>query len=512
VRPGDDWPARLAEAVVTAAAGGHGALVVLPDARDVERLDRALSALTGKDSRGHTVLTADLKPDERYRRFLAVRRGSVRIVIGTRAAAFAPVADLALVAIWDDGDDQHAEQRAPYPHAREVLLLRAHLENCAALVAGWSRTAEAALLLESGWAHEIAAARPDVRLAAPRIQASGDDFEQSRDPAARSARLPSLALRAARETLTAGAPVLVQVPRRGYVPSLACERCRATARCRHCAGPLGQSAAGAAAAACRWCAWPATAWECPVCGGRRLRAAVSGAGRTSEELGRAFPGVPIRNSGRATAAGVLASIEAGPALVVATPGAEPVADGGYGAALLLDGWALLGRADLRAGEETLRRWMAAATLVRPASQGGQVIVMADSGHSVVQALIRWDPAGLAVRELGDRRELGFPPAVRMAMLTATAQACEQLLAVLALPRSAEVLGPVPLSDQQQPEPARSAGASDGERPQPLVRYLVRTPLPDGAALAGALHVGQALRSAAKAPEHVRVQLDPIDLG
>jgi len=513
VRPGENWPARLAEAAVTAAAGGRGALLVLPDVRDVDRLDSAVSDLTGIGSQAHTVLTADLKPDERYRRFLAVRRGIVRIVIGTRAAAFAPVTDLGLVAIWDDGDDLHAEQRAPYPHAREVMLLRAHLENCAALVAGWSRTAEAALLIESGWAREIAAGRDEVRLAAPRIQASGDDVEQARDPAARSARLPSLALRAARDALAAQTPVLVQVPRRGYVPSLACDRCRAPARCRHCAGPLGQSAPGSAAASCRWCARPATGWECSVCGARRLRAAVSGAGRTSEELGRAFPGVAIRNSGRTTAAGVLASVDDGPALVVATPGAEPVAAGGYGAALLLDSWALLGRADLRAGEETLRRWMGAASLVRSADAGGRVIVMADAGHPVVQALIRWDPAGLAARELAERRELGFPPAVRMATLTAPAQACVELLASLVLPVSAEILGPVPLADHQPPGYSGGADQSEDEPAgQPMVRYLIRAPRAERAALAKALHAGQALRSAAKAAEHVRVQLDPVDIG
>ncbi|MDQ3735133.1 MAG: primosomal protein N' [Actinomycetota bacterium] len=510
LRPGEDWPTRLAESAATAAAGGRGVLIVLPDVREVERVDAALTALTGVGT--HIALTADLKPEERYRRFLAIRRGGVRVVIGTRAAAFAPVADLGLVAIWDDGDDLHAEPRAPYPHAREVLLLRAHLENCAALIAGWSCSTEGALLVESGWAHAITAEREEVRQSAPRIQAAGNDIEQSRDPAARSARLPSLALRVARETLAAGASVLVQVPRRGYVPSLACDRCRSPARCRHCAGPLGQSGADSAAASCRWCARPATSWECPVCGGRRLRASVSGADRTSEELGRAFPGVAIRNSGRTTGTGVLGSIPAGPSMVVATPGAEPVAETGYGAALLLDSWASLGRADLRAGEETLRRWLGAASLVRSADEGGQVIVMADSGHPVVQALIRWDPTGLAERELAERRELGLPPAVRMATLTSSASASEELLALLELPPSAEVLGPVPLNDP--PVSARTGGGAtaDDQPGQPQIRYLIRAPRAEGAAFAKALHAGQAVRSAAKATEHVRVQLDPVDIG
>src|SRR5690606_5441100 len=114
----------------------------------------------------------------------------------------------------------------------------------------------------------------------------------------------------------------------------------------HCGGPLALHAPRAAAS-CRWCGRAAAAYACPHCRGRRLRAAVVGARRTAEELGRAFPGVPVRTSGRDA---VLATVPDEPALVVATPGAEPVVDGaGYGAVLLLDTWALLTRADLRAG-------------------------------------------------------------------------------------------------------------------------------------------------------------------
>ncbi|BCJ55758.1 hypothetical protein Asp14428_72330 [Actinoplanes sp. NBRC 14428] len=100
--------------------------------------------------------------------------------------------------------------------------------------------------------------------------------------------------------------------------------------------------------------------------GQRLRASVTGARRTAEELGRAFPGVPVRTSGRDE---VLDVVPGDAAVVVATPGAEPIAEGGYGAVLLLDTWALLTRADLRAAEETMRRWLSAAALARPASAG-----------------------------------------------------------------------------------------------------------------------------------------------
>ncbi|MGY1772555.1 primosomal protein N' [Blastococcus sp. SYSU D00813] len=496
--PGEDWPARLAELCQAALSGDRGALVVVPDGRDLDRMEAAAAARLPKGS--FVVLRADAAPDARYRRFLDAVRGSAKVVLGTRAAVYAPVADLGLVAIWDDGDDLHAEPRGPYAHARDVLVHRAHLAGCAAVVAATARTAEAALLLESGWAQELAADRAALRAAAPRVQALGADAELARDPAARTARLPSLAHRVAREALAAGAPVLVQVPRAGYAPGLSCDRCRAPARCPVCSGPLGiaptPGPGGSRVPACRWCARPAATFDCPHCHGTKLRASVVGASRTAEELGRAFPGAAVRVSGRSS--GVLPTVPAGPALVVATPGAEPVAEGGYGAALLLDSWALLGRADLRAGEETLRRWMNAATLVRPAPDGGQVVVAADAAHPVVQALVRWDPGWLAERELADRRELGFPPATRMASVSGSPDALADFLAAVRLPADADLLGPVP----EQPRPGQEG---------PRERYLVRTPRTEGVALARALAEVQGVRSAKKVAEHVRVQLDPPEL-
>jgi primosomal protein N' (replication factor Y) len=480
--PGPSWADEIAAAVQATLASGRGVVVAAPDARDVDRLDAALTGVLGPGR--HVLLTADLGPAERYRRWLAVRRGAVRAVVGTRAASFAPVADLGLAVVWDDGDDLHAEPRAPYPHARDVLVLRAHLARAAALIGGFAVSAEGAALVERGWARALGPDRAALHATTPRVEAVGDEARAS-DPVARAARLPSAAWRIARDALAAGAPVLVQVPRRGDRSALGCAACRARARCPSCGGPLGRLGA-AEAPACRWCGRPVADWRCPECGGQRLRANVVGERRTAEELGRAFPRVQVRTSRGGEA---LSEVGAQPALVVATPGAEPAADGGYGAALLLDGWALLTRADLRAGEETFRRWANAAALVR---RGGPVAVVADAGAVPVQALIRWAPGWLAERELTERAELGFPPAVRMAAVDGDAAAVKALLAAADLPAGAQALGPVP--------------AGDGER------VLVRVVPADGAALARSLQQAQAARSARKEGGGVRVRMDPRELG
>jgi primosomal protein N' (replication factor Y) len=483
--PATSWAMPIAAAVATCAAAGRGALVVVPDQRDLAPLGAALEALLGRER--HLSLTADLGPAERYRRWLAVRRGQVRVVIGTRAAMFAPVADLGLVVCWDDGDDLHAEPRAPYPYVREVLCLRAHNFGAAALFGGHGVTAEAAGLIQTGWAKMLIPNRDTLRARQPMVRIAGADAELARDEAARAARLPSVAWQTARAGLAEG-PVLVQVPRRGYLPVVACVRCRAAARCGHCGGPLGLASARGPAR-CSWCGRDATDWHCQDCDATTFRAAVVGTQRTAEELGRAFPGAVVRwvdgdNPGGGPA---------GPALIVATPGAEPAVAGGYAAVLLLDGQLMLGRPDLRVAEETLRRWLNAAALARP---GAPVVLVAQSASPAAQALVRWDPFGFATRELADRAAAAFPPAVRVATVSGIADSVAELLHLAELPDWVDVLGPTPVH---------------GSEP-PTVRAVLRVHRAQGAALSAALRAAAGVRSARKSPGPVRVQIDPVELG
>ena len=184
------------------------------------------------------------------------------------------------------------------------------------------------------------------------------DYALAHDPAAASARLPHEVFEVMRAALPQG-PVLVQVPRAGYLVALVCQGCREPVRCRFCAGPTrvasrSPSGEALAQAACDWCGRLQIDWECPICGSRGMRAPIVGASRTAEELGKAFPQTPVRQVLAGTAAATVPELSA---IVVATPGTEPPADGGYAAAVLLDAQLLLLRRDLRAAEEALRRWL-----------------------------------------------------------------------------------------------------------------------------------------------------------
>ncbi len=474
------WTTAVAEALLAVNSSGRGAVVVLPDSRDVELIEAALSAI-GIES---VALTADLGPRERYRRWVSVLRGVSRFVVGTRAAVYAPVRHLGLMVVWDDGDDLHADPRAPYPHVREVAALRAHHTGSGLIVGGYLRTAESAALVERRFLQSVEPDRARVRSAAPRVRASSDAVSGD-DPVASAARLPTTAWRVAHQALEQG-PVLVQVPRKGYLPRVACESCRLPARCPSCQGPL-QLMEGQRTPVCLWCAATASPWRCPECGGDRLRAAVIGANRTAEELGRAFPGTPVVSSGGRS---VRREVTGEAALVVATPGAEPIAPDGYAAALLLDTWALLGRTDLRAAEEALRRWMAAAALVRGSTAGGRVVLVGESSLRPVQALVRWDPARYADAELADREAVGLPPVVRMAVLTGVPADVHDLLGRCQLPAGTEQLGPVALADSSEQQVILRVGAGAG------------------AELAAAVAKAQGERSVRKDQGRVSVHIDP----
>ena len=482
------WQLCLARAVQATLASSRSAVIVVATTHQAETLAARLRHnLEGEPV---VVLSAEHGPARRYRAFLALLLGRARVVVGTRAAAFAPVQRLGLAAVWDDGDNRLEEPHAPYCHARTVLALRSTLESAGLLIGGFSRSVEAQSLVEQGWCQSLAAPRHIVRGVVPRVEVPGP-AELDREGASGAARIPSLAHQALRRALQDG-PVLIQVPRAGYAPLVACARCRTAAHCTVCGGPLAMDQRGRTS--CRWCARTVGQWDCPECGGHGLRMATVGSTRTGEELGRAFPGVPVVVSGAREAHGVIDEVDGTPRLVVATPGAEPVAEGGYRAILLLDGGALSSRPDLGAASEALRQWSNAVVLAAPSAR---VVLLGGPDPVAAQALLRWDQAGFARRDLLERAELHLPPAWRVARLDGPARGVESLLAQ-ADADGFEVLGPV------TPPPVRGQATSGA------VRALVRAPLSRGKALATMLGVRLRDRSAHR-EEPVRVELDPTRL-
>lgn len=421
-----EWATILAATAVASHATGASAILAVPDYRDQEQVLAAVREVL--PDRDIVQLDARQPGAERYSAFLRCLEPDPVVVVGNRSAVYAPAERLGLLALWDDGDPLFAEPLAPYAHARDVALLRQRQQESALLFAGHSRSVEVQRLVELGWLEE---SRPRRAMTPRIILTEGQPGDASR------ARIPSSAWQQARDGLTVG-PVLVQVARPGYVRTLACASCRRRATCRRCEGPL-EVTAGARTPSCGRCGALAAEWRCPECSGERLRHVSIGAGRTAEELGRAFPGARIVV---ADGEHPLTRVSPEPALIVATRGAEPIAVGGYRAVLLLDGERMVARESLAAVADCLRWWSNAAALAAP----GAPVVLVGVGGEPARALATWRQDSFAVRELSERRELRFPPAVRIASITGQRAAVESVLARLGGGVLLDVLGPVPVDD------------------------------------------------------------------
>jgi primosomal protein N' (replication factor Y) len=498
---GDPFRA-MVEAARATLASGRGAILVVPHQRDLDRLVQAATELCGANT--FAVLSAELGPSVRYRHFLTLARGTKRLVLGTRSAVYAPVRDLGLIGIWDDDSGDYAEAHSPYPHAREVAAIRVVLEGAGLLVAARARSLEVQLWAESDWVRDIAIRPAELRAATPAIRiAATTDLALEQDPYARSARLPHDVFATVRTGLASG-PVLVHVPFTGYVRGVVCRECGRQAECPGCGTPLrGEPGPEGLTLHCPKCG-PRHRWTCPSCHRSRVRASSIGVARTAEELGRAFPGIRVITSWGDR---IVDEVTDDVALVVATPGAEPPAAHGYAAAVLLDTTPVLNRIELRTPVESLRRWLAAVALVRPAAEGGTVVVVGPGTSMVLQALVRADPIGFADRVLAERREARLSPAVRMVTIDGAAPAIEEFEQVFRLPERAERVALAAL-----PPTATAQGVRDTGRDLEL-RLTLRAPLDHGKELVSEVKAATAIRSARKdRGGPTRVKVDPRDLG
>jgi primosomal protein N' (replication factor Y) len=445
-----EWAVTMAALATQSLAAGGSAILAVPDYRDQRQLIAALSAVLPASRIVH--LDAKQSNPDRYRALLACLQSTPLAIVGNRSVVYAPAAELGLIAVWDDGDPLHSEPLSPYVHTRDAALVRQEQQGSALVFLGHSRSTDVERLVEIGWMQAVSAERTYLPKVIPTAQQS------SQDRLAAQARIPSSAWREARAALQHG-PVLVQVARPGYAPRLACASCGESARCAFCEGPLSLATSGGVPA-CQWCGRLAAAWSCSNCDGTKFRNVGQGAGRTAEDLGRAFPGVRI----------ILADGERGiltvgsePALVIATRGAEPIAAGGYRAILLLDGERMLARESLRVAEDCLRWWSNAIALAAP----GAPTVIVGVGGPLASALTTWRLASYARRELDDRRRLRFPPAVRVATVTGDTASVERAIGALTLGSRLDVLGPVDV-------------------PEGGVRAIVRFDFAEGATVASTL--------------------------
>ncbi|MEY4019564.1 MAG: hypothetical protein RLZZ590_864 [Actinomycetota bacterium] len=452
------WCTYFFDLIRTQAAQNRSTIVCLPDFRD---LNVFKSALLATELGSNLVdYSADRTNSKRYASFLQCLEPGPHVVVGNRAAIYAPIQNLGLMCVWDDADSSHVEPTSPYSNTRDVALIRQSLEECSLVFSSHSRSSEIQRLVEIGYLED------QVEKFAPKILVTDTE-----------SRVDGLAWQTIRNGLLAG-PVLVQVSSKGFSKSSYCAKCSERAKCHSCNGPLWIDAKQQPR--CRWCYSTNLNFTCTGCGGRQLRPGKPGATRTIAEFGKAFPGTRIIES---NGENPIEWVDSSNCIVVATPGAEPRAKSGYSALVLLDCAELQARDSLRASEDAIRVWSNAVALM---SGEGQAIAVGLPGV-LGQKFSEWKQTEISAHELNQRRELRFPPAIRMASLSGERDLLDKVLGELTGKPGIEILGPMPV---------QSAGANADWR------ALLKYEYGQGAALA-ALLKAQVLQSTAG---HRRVSL------
>jgi primosomal protein N' (replication factor Y) len=456
--------ARVVETAARRAVEGGGAVLLL--APEIEtartwagRLEQALAEPV-------LLVTSDDTARRRWEAWWRCRRGDARVAVGTRAAAFLPLAGLSLTIVVDEHDPAHKALDAPRWHARELALRRTRLEG------GGCRLVSGTPSLEA-WAHLRSAeavaeeakgpAWPDVHRVDLRVTALPTG-------AALSAGLRE----AARQALAAGHAVILVLNRLGYGRALACAECGAVHRCPDCRVTLTYHLQRRLLT-CRLCGGrrPAAS-RCGRCHGRRLTPLGWGTERLEVEARAAFPGVGVaRYDGElspARAAALRAAVRAGDVrVVVGTQMALRLcAETAVGLAALVHADATLHLPDFRAAERTFQlAWHLAEGL----TPGGSLWLQSFyPEHPALESVALGAREVFYQREWAEREELGYPPVRRLARIVAEGGDAGPLLRDLAGRAKADgltVLGPAPMPGGR----AQLALLGDGELPQAMARLL-----------------------------------------
>jgi len=226
-------------------------------------------------------------------------------------------------------------------------------------------------------------------------------------PQAKGELLPGRIVSEIRKSLSQGT-VLFLAPRKGYANALLCAKCKNIALCE-CGGRLLMSSM-TADPICSLCSTEDKNWKCKWCSGTNRYAAARGIDRFHEEIGRAFPNLAIQLS---NSPNILEEISPKTRIVIATPGAIPVAMDGYSSIVILEGQRFLASGSSTYEEMVYESFFDSAAKVK---RNGNVLVVLDSSHPLISSITRWNPSVLVKKILRENNDALLPPYASSALL------------------------------------------------------------------------------------------------
>lgn len=443
---------RLARHVI---AQRRRVLILVPEIALTPALTGILRATFGAQV---AIQHSGLSDGERHDQWHRIRRNDVDIVVGTRSAVFAPVADIGLIIVDEEHESSYKQDETPRYNGRDVAVMRARMDDALVVLGSATPSMESSSNADAGRYLRVRMTRRvlDRPLAEVRIV----DMRKEMAVAGAESALSAPLIDAVTKRLAEGQQSLILLNRRGFATVIFCRQCAASLECPHCSVTLTFHRA-ARRVRCHYCNYSAhVPRTCGECGGAFLEQSGIGTERLEAEVRERFPGArvarvdrdTIRRRGAITR--VIAAVARGDLDIVV--GTQMIAKGHDFPAVTLVGVVSadvgLGLADFRASERTFQL---ITQVVGRAGRGdvpGEAIVQTlYPEHYSVRCAARQDYATFFDREMEFRRAMRYPPTVAMinvvvrhkALETAMADAADLVARVRKRAAPINILGPAP---------------------------------------------------------------------
>lgn len=446
------------QAIADCIALGRQALVVVPEIGLTPQLVARFEQRLG---RRPTLLHSALGEGERLNAWLAARSGTAPIVIGTRSAAWVPLARPGVFIVDEEHDASLKQQDGFRYSARDLLVWRAHRDGVPIVLGSATPSLETLHNTQQGRYTHLALPQRAGAASAPHLQLL-DIRNQPLDEGLSPALLAHM-----RSHLARDGQVLLFLNRRGFAPTLLCHACGWVAECRRCDAHLTLHQRQQQLR-CHHCgSQQPVPRQCPGCGCADLRPLGAGTERVEQALARHFPATPFvridrdstRRKGRLEA--LLDDAASGRARILL--GTQMLAKGHHfpGVTLvgILEADQGLFSADFRAGERLAQQIVQVAGRAGRAERAGEVLIQTHHPeHPLLLQLVQAGYPAFARAALDERRAAGLPPFSSLALLRAEAtdaQAPDRFLCAArdaadsGLANGVEFWGPVPSSMERR---------------------------------------------------------------
>ena len=434
---------------------GRQAIVLVPEISLTPQMgERFYSRLGNKVAVVHSRLSGG----ERNRQWRRIISGEAEVVLGPRSAVFAPVPRLGLIVVDEEHETSYKQRdQAPFYHARDTAVMRAKIEGAVAVLGSATPSLESYYNSSVGKYTLLHLRRRPEQALLPRVEII--DMRRERDRTRSGFLFSQHLVDEVRSALAGGRQVILFLNRRGFTTLLICRDCGYTARCRHCSISLTYHRSRQSLV-CHLCGYTAPPWNvCPLCRSRAVLVAGTGTEKVEERIAKLFSGAKVRRMDTDAVAGkgahgrIMEDLKSGKVDILV--GTKMIAKGLDYPNITLVGVLLADRAlnlpDFRAGEYTFQ------VLTQVAGRSGRGEI---PGKVVIQTLVPSHPAITAAagqdfetfyrREIGFRKELGYPPFNHFILVTALSRnelkslkAVEFIAGRLGprLPPGSELLGP-----------------------------------------------------------------------